>query len=206
MLPSSEPEIRRLKALVKELEEKIQNAKDEKPKEKLESSKKEETLPTIEPKKEAIDLFKEKVTKVFSRNQKFLCNAVEGWSKETIFYINSYNRLSILTHEKKQKQLKDPLQIHNFWEWLFNHSERIGNLIDFNKEPTLQELKVYYLHKNVIVNNKKFKIRDIVSNGNLVKLQIEDIRGNICLLLDGKNNKKFFSLKRCQEIILKFLE
>ena len=43
-----------------------------------------------------------------------ICNMVKGWQKETEFYINSYNKLTILSPTGQAIQLKDPIAINDF--------------------------------------------------------------------------------------------
>jgi hypothetical protein len=215
ILPSQDKEVKRLKKELKELRSNYETLKNKKNQELIEP-KEEETkglkaevkikeIPTVlEPKKEIVDEFKEKVTKIFAKNQKLLCNGVDTWNKKSIFYINSYSRLCIITPEKNKKQLTDPSQIHQFWNWLLKNNERVGNIIDWEQAPTLQELKTRYLNKNIEVNDKKWKIHNIVANNEneLVKLQIRNQENKIALLTDNRDKSKFFTLKRCQEIIL----
>jgi DNA-binding PadR family transcriptional regulator len=199
VLPSQDKEVLRLKEELKESRKMIEKLKNGKKSEDIQEERR------IEPEKDEIDDFREKVTKVFSKNQKFICNSVESWEKETIFYINSYSRLCIIKPNKTQKQLKDPQEIHHFWEWLFKNPERIGNMIDVDKTPTLEELKSKYLDKTAIIKSENWKIHDIIAKNKLVKLQIRNQKGQICLLMDNKNSKKLFSLKRCEEILLEVL-
>jgi len=44
-----------------------------------------------------------------------ICNFVPTWLKETTFYINSYNKLALVTPKGEYKQLVDPIAINRFW-------------------------------------------------------------------------------------------
>ena len=68
-----------------------------------------------------VETFTLEVTKRFGKSSQLICNFVPNWMKETTFYINSYNKLSIITPNGEYKQLIDPIQVNRFWQWLFKN-------------------------------------------------------------------------------------
>ncbi|CAA6825433.1 MAG: Unknown protein [uncultured Sulfurovum sp.] len=134
VLPSQDEEVKKLKLEIKELKETIKSlsvseSEASAPKEEARLKPSVPSMPTLE----AIEIFVDDVTKRFSKTAQPICNAVPKWEKETTFYINSYNKLSIITAQKEHKQLKNPLEIKQFWEWLFGQKHRVGDTIDFTK-------------------------------------------------------------------------
>jgi len=131
VLPSRDKEVKKLKAQIKELQamvEKLSMVESEDVPPKEETTKAQPSLPQMPP-KEAINQFVIEVKKYFGVSSQPICNAVPKWHKETTFYINSYNKLSVITPQKEYKQLKNPSEIKYFWEWLFNNPNRIGKII-----------------------------------------------------------------------------
>jgi len=171
------------------------------PKEKTEQP----STPTL-PKKEAIEPFIEEISKRFGRTGKPLCNGVPTWNKKTIFNINSYNKLSVITPEKREIQIKSPAKINEFWSWLFNNSNRVGDIIDFDKAPTISELKKRFLNKNIKLNGNKKMVYDIVEVEGGVKLKLESDNQNRSFVIDTTTQKEIvFSYQRCQDVLFKML-
>jgi len=83
------------------------------------------------PTENEVELFTAEVIKRFGKSSQPICNLVPTFLKETTFYINSYNKLSIITPQGDYKQLSDPIKINHFWQWLYENQDRIGKIIDF---------------------------------------------------------------------------
>ena len=205
ILPTQDKRMRALEQEIKELKETIENLTVN-PVQK--ENKKEETLLPIKlPQKEAIEPFIETIKKRFSTHGKPICNAVPQWEKETIFYINSYNKLSLITKDKTYKQLSNPSEIYHFWQWLFLNPERIGDTIDFSKTPTIKVLEKRFLNQIVIIGKKEEKIYAFVSFKNGVKIKVENQEGKVRFIVDSSTGKeKIFSLDTCQDILFGVLK
>ena len=166
---------------------------------------KQPSTPTL-PKKEAIEAFIEEISKRFGRTGKPLCNGVPKWNKKTIFNINSYNKLSLITPEKREVQVKSPTKINEFWNWLFNNSDRVGDVINFAKAPTISELKKYFINKDINLKGKRKKVYDIVKVDGGVKLKLENENQKRSFVIDTTTQKDMiFSYQHCQDILFKML-
>ncbi len=142
------------------------------------------------------------VTKEFGATSEPICNSVKGWTKETTFYINSYNKLTIQSPSGQVAQLKNPIEISDFWKYLYKNKHQIGKVIDFSKKLTLEELNKRYIGMDIALNEKKFKVHEIkkVKNGVEVSLKGSD-SGNIAML--SKEGKTItFELEECQRVLL----
>ena len=208
VLPSQDKEVIRLKKEKKELQEIIDNMRveiaEKTPKETLKARLK-PSIPSV-PSLFNIESFIDKVTSRFGKNSQPICNAVPKWDKETTFYINSYNKLSIVTSDKKAKQLKNPLEIAQFWKWLSTHSERIGEVIDFKKTPTIKALEKHFLNKTVKIGKNQEKISAFVKVKNGVKIKVESRDKKIRFITDSLTHKeKIFEYKTCQEVMFALL-
>ena len=163
-------------------------------------------VPTM-PTKQAIEIFIDDVTKRFGRSSQPICNVVPKWNKETIFYINSYNRLSIITPQKEHKQLRDPILINSFWQWLYTHSSRIGDQIDFNKTPTIKELENRFLNQIITIGEKKNRVSGFVKVEGGVTIKLESLDGKVGSIIDSITRKeKVFGLRVCQEVLFDRLD
>jgi len=207
VLPSQDKRVKELEKEVKELKETIKylsvsESEDLSPKEEARINPSVPSMPT----KQAIELFIEEISKRFGRSNQPICNAVPKWHKESIFYINSYNRLSLITPQNEQRQLKDPLEINNFWKWLSTHHNRIGDKIDFDKTPTVKELEKRFLNQNIMIGSKVEKVYEFVEVEDGVKLKVENKDGEVRFIVDSSTKKeKVFSLQKCQEVLFELL-
>jgi len=177
-------------------------------KEEEKPQKEEPTLPkpSFEIEKDELDEFIQKITQYFGRNSKPICNFVPQFNKNTTFYINSYNRLSVLTPQNEFKQLSNPKSINEFWEWLFLNPQRIGDKIDFSKVPTVKNLKDRFVDRIIKIKGVKSTIIDFVEAQNGVKMKIKTKSGAELFILDADTQKdKIFGLVDCQKIVLKIL-
>ena len=159
------------------------------------------TMPTAN----EVEIFTAEVTKHFGKNSQPICNLVPKFLNETTFYINSYNRLSIITPQGKYKQLTDPIPINRFWKWLYEHQDRIGKVIDFTKSLDLKELKERYLGLDIVLGDKKFIIDDLVEVESGVKIKVRDKNSDVIrFAIDSQTTKDaVFSLGDCEKVIWK---
>ena len=160
------------------------------------------SMPTLK----AIEIFVGEVTKRFGRGGQPICNGVPKWNKETTFYINSYNKLSVITPQKEHKQLKNPFEINRFWEWLSVHNERIGDKIDFDKTPTIKELEKRFLNQIVMIGTHKEKIYEFILFEDGVKIKVESEDGKVRFIIDSSTKKeKIFGLGESQKVLFELL-
>lgn len=207
VLPSQDKRVKELEKKIKTLEDTIKSlsvseSEDLSPKEEARLKPSVPSMPTLE----AIEIFVDDVTKRFSKTAQPICNAVPQWEKETTFYINSYNKLSIITAQKEHKQLKNPLEINHFWQWLFTHNHRMGDTIDFNKTPSIKALETRFLNQTVIIGKKEEKIYEFVPCKDGVKIKVKNDKGKVRFIVDSHTGKEMvFSLKKCQEMLFGML-
>jgi hypothetical protein len=158
------------------------------------------------PTKQAIDFFVDDVKIHFKTNSKPICNGVPKWNKETTFYINSYNNLSIITPTNDYRQLKNPLEINQFWEWLSTHTHRVGDKINFAKTPTIKEIEKRFLNQKVMIGGGEEKICELVQIENGLNVKVKNKNGEVRTIIDNNTKKDmFFTLKRCQDILFGLL-
>ncbi|NEW60502.1 hypothetical protein GSY74_04330, partial [Sulfurovum sp. bin170] len=142
------------------------------------------------------------VTKEFGATSEPICNGVKGWQKETEFYINSYNKLTILSPTGQVAQLKNPIEIGDFWKYLDKNRHQIGKVTDFTKKLDVDELNKRYGEMDIILNDTKFKIYKIkkVKDGVQVSMKSSD-NGNIAMLSrDGE--AIVFGIEECEKVLL----
>jgi hypothetical protein len=185
---------------VSESEASAPKKEDEKQKQK-EKAKPTPSTPSM-PTLEAIEVFIGDVTKRFGKTGKPICNAVPKWNIKTTFYINSYNKLSTLTPDNNSKQLKDPLEISHFWEWLFTHTQRIGDKVDFDKTPTVKELEKRFLNQTILIGKNREIVREFLETEEGIKIKVEDEKGKIRFIVDSRTQKdKVFELGEVREVL-----
>lgn len=141
--------------------------------------------------------FKNEIKRDFQDLGAPICNGVDGWYNATIFSINSYGKIHIKTSETSY-QLNDPEEVYKFWEWLFTHKERIGDIKDFT--PVGEKLTNIYKNTPITINN----IHGLVD-------KIEDVEGGVVLycfdVLEERifkislKNDEVMTVQRCEEII-----
>jgi len=209
VLPSQDEEVKRLKLEIKELKETIKNltvseSETSTPKEEKQTEPSVPT-PTLPP-LEAIETFISDVTKRFGRTAQPICNGFPKWNKETTFYINSYHKLTVITAQNEHRQLKNPLEIQHFWQWLFTHHNRIGDIIDFTKEPTIKALEQRFLKQTIKIGEKNQEIYGMFPCQAGVKVGVKNEKGKVGFLMNSQTQKEMiFSLKRAQEVLLKIV-
>ena len=159
------------------------------------------------PKKEKIDEFIEEHIKYFAMTSKLICNFVPNFHKETIFYVNSYNRLSIIMPNKKSRQIKNPESIYAFWEWLYLNPQRIGDKIDFSKKPTATALKRRFINRTIKLSGQERTIVDFVAVEGGVKIKVKEPNGEEQFLLNSDTKEDMiFELENCQKVVLEILK
>jgi hypothetical protein len=127
---------------------------------------------------------------------------VPKWNIKTTFYINSYNKLSTLTPDNNSKQLKDPLEISHFWEWLFTHTQRIGDKVNFDKTPTVKELEKRFLNQTILIGKNREIVREFLETEEGIKIKVEDEKGKIRFIVDSRTQKdKVFELGEVREVL-----
>ena len=207
VLPSQDEEVKKLKSEIKELKETIKNltvseSETSTPKE---EKKTEPSVPNMPPLK-AIETFIGDITQRFGRSSQPICNAVPKWDKESTFYINSYHKLTVITAQKEHQQLKNPLEIQHFWQWIFTHNNRIGDIIDFTKEPTLKALEQRFLHQKVKIGQHEQEVYFILPSEEGIKIKVKNSEGKVGFLMDGQTQKEMiFGFKKCQEVLFELL-
>jgi len=142
------------------------------------------------------------VSKEFGETAEPICNGVKGWHKETKFYINSYNKLTILSPSGQIVQVKNPVEINSFWKYLYNNRNQIGKLVDFTKKLTIEELNERYVGMNMMLDKMRFRVYKIkeVKNGVNVSIQSRD-SGKIATI--SRDEKAvLFSLEECENSLL----
>ncbi len=144
----------------------------------------------------------ETVTKEFGETSEPICNGVKGWVKETKFYINSYNKLSISTPSGEVIQVKNPVQVNDFWKYLYNNRDQIGKVVDFTKKPTLEELNERYLGLSIVLENMRFKVYKIEEFKNGVKVSIQSSDSGKIATLSRDKEAIAFGLEECETILL----
>ena len=208
VLPSQDKRVKELEKKIKNLEDTIKSltvseSEASAPKEEARLKPSVPSMPTLE----AIEIFVDDVTKRFSKTSQPICNAVPKWEKETTFYINSYNKLSIITAQKEHKQLKNPLEINHFWQWLFTHNHRIGDTVDFNQTPTIKALEQRFLNQTIMIGKKEESVYEIVPCKDGVKIKVKNKNGKVGFIVDSNTQKEMvFTLKKCQEVLFGVLK
>ena len=214
VLPSQEPKVRELEKKNQELQETIdrlmleKTEKIEKPQEEIQEPKpKPAPKSTPQPPKTVkIDTFIQEMRQHFGLNSQPICNFVPNFHKETTFYINSYNKLSIITPENDFQQIRNPQAINEFWQWLYQNPQRIGNKIDFSKKPTTQELKDRFVGRSIKIMGNNQTISNIIEVKNGVKINIIDSSKKEMTLISSETQKDMILEKEhCQRVILKIL-
>ena len=203
VLPTKNEEFTQLKKEYKELKSQ---------KEELEK-KLEEVLENVsfseeekEPKKyktnqDLSDFIKE-TTKDFAITGEAICNCVPKWVDSALFYINSYNKLSIKQNNEEEKQIKDASKIHAFWLWLFENQDRIGECIDLSKPLDLAELKRKYIGVQIEINGQEAEVYNFVSGKDGVAIEVKKDKQIIRLMDARDKSKKFYPLELCEKMIL----
>ena len=141
------------------------------------------------------------VTKTFGATSEPICNGVKGWKKETEFYINSYNKLTILNPSGEVAQLKSPIEIGDFWKYLSKNRHQIGKVIDFTKKLDIDELNKRYAKMDIVLKESQFKVHKIEKLKEGVQVIIKSSDNKISVL--SKHGKAIvFGLEECEKVLL----
>ena len=141
--------------------------------------------------------FKKEITRGFGNSNQPICNYVPNYNPKTQFIINSYNKLSIISPDKKYFQVVNPTEIDRFWRWLYKNQDRIGDVQEF--EDIKFEDVALYVGFFVEINKLKFKIKSIRPLGNGVKIEIENTKGLITTMRNPQNGGEIIDLIRCKK-------
>jgi len=144
----------------------------------------------------------ETVNKEFSLTSEPICNMVKGWQKETEFYINSYNKLTILSPIGKVIQIKDPTQVHDFWKYIDKNRHQIGKMIDFTKELTIDELNYRYAKMEIKLQEHKFRVYKIEKLEEGVKISLSKSDSNKISFISKDGEAIMFGLEECEKVLL----
>ena len=81
------------------------------------------------------------------------------------------------------KQLINPIDINQFWLWLFENQHQVGKIIDYKKitENGL-ELNKKYRGQKIKINKKTRWIEELVPLAEGVNIKIRDENGNVAIL------------------------
>lgn len=135
------------------------------------------------------------VTREFGLKGEPICNYVDGWLKETKFYINSYNKLAVKTQYGDLIQLKDPTDINKFWTYIDKNRDQIGVIIN-----SLEELNYKYIGQDIIINKQIYKITHFKKVDGGVKIFIRNIENSEKGSLD-----RIFTFDECEDAIIRML-
>jgi len=194
--------IESLEAKITELEAKLKQLEStETENELLEEAKEKEDSSTNYDDLEFTTLIKT-VTKEFSLTSAPICNMVAGWQKETEFYINSYNKLTVLTPTGNIIQIKDPTNVHNFWKYIDRNRHQIGKVIDFTKELTVDELNYRYAKMEIKLQEHKFRVYKIEKLEDGVKISLSSSESDKISFISKDGKATIFGLEECEKTLL----
>ena len=143
---------------------------------------------------------KKSTIKEYAQSGKPLCNVVKNsskWLPDITFYINSYSRLSIYLPNGDAKQIAEPKQVENFWQWLFYHQHRVGKLID-NKNIANISILTPFKGLTLYINSKFYKIHDLKAVIGGVKVLVLDENNKLIKMGNGYENE-VSDVKKCKE-------
>ena len=127
---------------------------------------------------------------------------VKGWEKETKFYINSYNKLTVLSLTGQVVQLENPVEISDFWEYLYRNKHQIGKVIDFTKELTIDELNHRYAKMEILIQDKKFRVYKIEKLKDGVQVFIKNSENSKISMISKDGEAVVFGLENCEKVLL----
>ena len=144
----------------------------------------------------------ETVTKAFGATSQPICNGVKGWKKEVQFYINSYNKLTILSPTGEVVQLKNPIEISDFWNYLSKNRHQIGKVIDFTKKLDVEELNKRYVQMKIVIQEQIFKVHKIEKFKDGVQVAIKSSDNQKIAMLSKEGKAIVFGLEECEKVLL----
>jgi len=133
-----------------------------------------------------------------------ISNMVDGWQKESTFYINSFGQLACTTPDKKCGQIKNPVEVNKFWRWLFNHQNRVGKLIDLGKiNEIIVQLNKKYKDKEIKLGGKKIWIEEICSKNEGLIIKIRNKHQSITTITNKGRQPILYGFEGVEKFIEK---
>jgi hypothetical protein len=142
------------------------------------------------------------VTKEFGATSEPICNGVKGWQKETEFYINSYNKLTISSPTGQVVQLKNPIEIGDFWKYLDENRHQIGKIIDFSKDLDVNELNERYGGMDIVLKDIRFKVHKIEEVEDGVQVSMKNSENGNVAMLSKDGEAIVFGVQECEKVLL----
>jgi len=132
------------------------------------------------------------VKKKYQALSKPICNCVPTWQKESEFYINSYNKLSIKLLNGEFQQIKDPNKINQFWEHLYSNPTKIGRVIDFSKPINYSELINRYRFTTIKWGKNRATIVNLIEKdiGKTASIEILEVGKPDTMIIKNKNGEE----------------
>ena len=155
--------------------------------------KEEQKVELVTNKDADIEVFRKKTIKIFSANAKVLCNGVDGWHHDVLFYVNSFSRLMVKLLTGKFEQITDPDRIQSFWKWLFENQDRIGKIVD---KPVDQRILKLISFEGKIFSTKKHKVKKIKAVDKGVTILLENIETHNQGLIADKNGNTTIPIEK----------
>jgi hypothetical protein len=153
-----------------------------------------------------IDEFMDIVTKDFGKSSLPICNMVDGWDARSTFYINSYNKLSIVLPDGTFNQIRNPQHVRIFWDWAFKNQHRIGDVIDFSKPLDEKELNRIFKGRKLNVYGINCTVYEIRKLEDMEKFNIilkDDNQDRFLSIFNPKLQKPLaFTSQECVEKVL----
>ena len=168
-------------------------------KEHIEMNKSTKQTPKEE-KEKNIENFRKKIVRQYAQSGKPICNSVtnsDSWATETQFYINGYSRLSIYLPNGKSKQIAEPKQINNFWEWMFHHQHRVGNLLSSDKIADISVL-LTFIGALILLNQKPYRVKSLKPVVGGVKVTLVNSNGELTAIYNG-HGSEVIDVQKCRE-------
>jgi len=153
---------------------------------------------------ESLEDFAIKIRNRFILTSEPICNVVDGFQKDSTFYINSYGKLSMTSPKEGCLQIKSPVQANQFWKWLFKHQHRVGDIIDFNNPKILvNQINSQYKNMKLNIKNRERWIKDIILIKDKFAIRTKDENGRVFIISDSYNNPTLYDYDACKKYILK---
>ena len=100
-------------------------------------------------------------------------------------------------------QLKNPVEISNFWKYLYENKDKIGQVIDFSKDIlTIDELNNRYAKTDILLNGTRFQIDKITKFKDGVKVSIKNMTNGDIVVISRDGEAVSFGLQECEDVIL----
>ena len=149
---------------------------------------------------QTIEILKASITRRYKKNQKPICNQVDGWLAKTEFYINNYGNLAVLTPEKDFKQVDGISDVNQFWEWLFNHQDSIGITKKIPKRPNISSLLKFIGEKFKLNDEILYTLKEIIPKEEGIILYFIHPNEGLLRLTSNRINK-LYTVQECLKIL-----